>query len=111
MLLFSVTSFGKTAASVGSSHRRQPRTRTASRRCATGSASGRFGGNMNEGRVGPPAHAALLIVAAGACCGVEPAFAVGFSSEDGAIKGSWDTTLSYGLAWRMEDRDPSIIGT
>jgi hypothetical protein len=67
---------------------------------------------MNEGRVGPGVRAALLIAAivAGAG-GVRPAFAVGFSTEDGDVTGSWDTTLSYGLAWRLEDRDPSIIGT
>ena len=66
---------------------------------------------MIEGRIGPAVRAALLIVAAGACCGIEPAFAVGFSNDSGDIAGSWDTTLSYGLAWRTEARDLSIIGT
>ena len=37
-----------------------------------------------------------------------PAFAFQFGSGD--LKGSFDSTLSYGLAWRMEDQDPDLIG-
>src|SRR5262245_12709785 len=76
-----------------------------------GAASKRFGGTMDERRVGPAVRAALLAVAAGAGCGIQPVFAVGFSSESGAFTGSWDTTVSYGLAWRTEGRDLSIVGT
>lgn len=39
-----------------------------------------------------------------------PAHAVQFEFKDGTIVGSWDTTLSWGNAWRVEDRDPAIIG-
>jgi len=37
-----------------------------------------------------------------------PALAFQFSS--GALQGSLDTTLSYGLAWRTGDQDPDLIG-
>ena len=37
-----------------------------------------------------------------------PAFAFQFGSGD--LTGSLDSTLSYGLAWRMEDQDPDLIG-
>ncbi|MEA3363424.1 MAG: DUF1302 domain-containing protein, partial [Thermodesulfobacteriota bacterium] len=37
-----------------------------------------------------------------------PAFAFQFGSGD--LTGSLDTTLSYGLAWRMEDPDNAIFG-
>ncbi len=37
-----------------------------------------------------------------------PAFAFQFGTSD--LTGSLDTTLSYGLAWRMEDQDPDLIG-
>jgi hypothetical protein len=66
---------------------------------------------MNDDRLIPALRAALLCAGAGALIGVEPAFAIGFENESGTITGSWDTTLSYGLAWRAEGRDPSIIGT
>lgn len=36
--------------------------------------------------------------------------AISFESESGEVKGSFDTTLSAGAAWRMQDRDPSLIG-
>ncbi len=37
-----------------------------------------------------------------------PAFAFQFGSGD--LTGSLDTTLSYGLAWRMDDQDPDVVG-
>ncbi len=37
-----------------------------------------------------------------------PAFAFQFGSGD--LSGSLDSTLSYGLAWRMEDPDNAIFG-
>ncbi len=39
-----------------------------------------------------------------------PADAIQFEFKDGTITGSWDTTLSWGNAWRVEDRDPALIG-
>ncbi len=39
---------------------------------------------------------------------VKPAHALMF--EMGEIQGSFDTTLSYGLKWRVQDRDQDIIG-
>src|SRR5262245_19254442 len=66
---------------------------------------------MNEGRIGSVLRAAVLIAATGSCIHAAPAFAIGFETKSGGVTGSWDTTVSYGLAWRTEDRDPSIIGT
>jgi hypothetical protein len=37
------------------------------------------------------------------------AYAVDFQSDDGAFSGSWDTTLTYGQAWRIESRDCRLI--
>jgi len=39
-----------------------------------------------------------------------PAHAFTFESESGEVKGSFDTTLSIGASWRMQDRDPALIG-
>lgn len=32
------------------------------------------------------------------------------SFQKGELSGSWDTTLSYGAAWRVEERDPNNVG-
>lgn len=39
------------------------------------------------------------------------ALAVSFESNSGEVSGSWDTTISYGQAWRLESRDQALIGT
>lgn len=39
---------------------------------------------------------------------VSPGYSIEF--EKGALRGNLDTTLSYGLMWRVQDRDPDIIG-
>ena len=39
------------------------------------------------------------------------ALAVSFETESGELYGSWDTTVSYGQAWRLESRDQRIIAT
>jgi len=39
-----------------------------------------------------------------------PALAFQFKSETGEVTGSFDTTLSYGAAWRMQGRDPALVG-
>ena len=41
--------------------------------------------------------------------GVAPAHAFEFSSEDGEVTGSFDTTVSAGGMWRMEGREKSLI--
>ncbi|MBX3694142.1 MAG: DUF1302 domain-containing protein [Steroidobacteraceae bacterium] len=38
-----------------------------------------------------------------------PAHGIDFQNEAGTLRGSWDTTLSYGQAWRIEDRDCRLI--
>jgi hypothetical protein len=37
------------------------------------------------------------------------AYAVDFQNADGTFTGSWDTTLTYGQAWRIESRDCRLI--
>ena len=37
------------------------------------------------------------------------AYAWDFQSDDGSFTGSWDTTLTYGQAWRIESRDCRLI--
>lgn len=39
-----------------------------------------------------------------------PAPALCFELESGDVTGSLDSTLSYGAAWRVDDRDPDLIG-
>lgn len=41
-------------------------------------------------------------------CSVGPAFAIEFSS--GELTGSFDTTVSYGGTWRIDDPDPENLG-
>jgi hypothetical protein len=38
-------------------------------------------------------------------------YAFDFQNADGTFTGSWDTTISYGQAWRVESRDCRLIGT
>jgi uncharacterized protein DUF1302 len=37
------------------------------------------------------------------------AYAWDFQSDDGTFSGSWDTTVTYGQAWRIESRDCRLI--
>src|SRR4029078_11130191 len=37
------------------------------------------------------------------------AYAVDFQNDDGTFTGSWDATLTYGQAWRIESRDCRLI--
>jgi len=37
------------------------------------------------------------------------AYAIDFQNDDGTFTGSWDTTLTYGQAWRIESRDCRLI--
>jgi hypothetical protein len=37
------------------------------------------------------------------------AYAWDFQNQDGTFSGSWDTTLTYGQAWRIESRDCRLI--
>ena len=34
-----------------------------------------------------------------------------FDFQDGKLSGSFDTTISYGEAWRMGNPNPALIGT
>src|SRR5689334_22824909 len=37
------------------------------------------------------------------------AYAIDFQNDDGTFTGSWDTTLTYGQAWRIESRDCRLV--
>ena len=54
---------------------------------------------------GPAAALAVSIMAA------PGAGAFDFQNASGTLKGNWDTTVSYGQAWRIESRDCRLIGT
>ncbi len=52
--------------------------------------------------------AAIALALAGLAAA--PAWAIEFSSEDGEVTGSLDTTLSYGASWRVSDADAEELG-
>lgn len=52
----------------------------------------------------------ISIASIGALLTAVPAHAFEFSSQDGDVSGSFDTTISVGAAWRMQNRDPALIG-
>ena len=55
-------------------------------------------------------RAGSLVVAVLWALSAGSAQAMSFESETGEVKGSFDTTLSIGASWRMEDRDLTLIG-
>lgn len=66
--------------------------------------------NKARGAGRPLLHAALATAAIGAI-GAPAAQAFDFQNSAGTLRGSWDTTVSYGQAWRIEDRDCRLIAT
>jgi hypothetical protein len=54
---------------------------------------------------------AVAVVAGLAAVYSGRAQAIDFQLASGNVTGSWDTTLSYGQAWRVEDPDCNLIGT
>jgi Protein of unknown function (DUF1302) len=68
---------------------------------------------MKAHQIGSEAHSrhaywiAVALAALGAATLATPAQAVDFSS--GALNGSWDTTISYGMAFRIQDSDCNQI--
>lgn len=50
----------------------------------------------------------LAAAGIGAFC-APSAQAIEFQNSAGTLRGSWDTTISYGQAWRIEDRDCRLI--
>jgi Protein of unknown function (DUF1302) len=69
---------------------------------------------MKAHQIGSEAHSrhtrwiACASAALGAATLAMPAQAVDLSS--GELKGSWDTTISYGMAFRIQDSDCNLIG-
>ncbi len=53
-------------------------------------------------------RATLAIAAMGAATS---AFAFDFQNESGSVTGNWDTTISFGEAWRLQNPDPALIAT
>ena len=49
-----------------------------------------------------------IVAAALLGLGAGPAFAIEFSN--GELTGSFDTTISYGATWRVDDPDPENLG-
>ena len=57
-------------------------------------------------------HRQLLALASlvGVACAAAPAaHAFEFQNDAGTVTGSWDTTLSFGQAWRIESRDCRLV--
>ncbi len=59
----------------------------------------------------PLFRASLMAASVAAAIGVAtPAMAFEFSLADGEVKGSFDTTLSYGVLMRADKRDNTLVG-
>jgi hypothetical protein len=57
------------------------------------------------GRLGSAPLAVAILAGAASL----PAWAVEFSTKSGSVTGSWDTTISYGQAWRIQSRDCNLV--
>src|SRR3990172_3240526 len=53
-------------------------------------------------------YSALAVMLVLSAAGSSQAFQ--FKNESGSVSGSFDTTISIGAMWRMQDQDPSLIG-
>ncbi|MCW9058434.1 MAG: DUF1302 domain-containing protein [Gammaproteobacteria bacterium] len=51
----------------------------------------------------------VSLAIAGILAGAPPIQAFEFSSADGELTGSFDTTVSLGALWRMQDRDAALV--
>jgi hypothetical protein len=60
---------------------------------------------LDTGRLPHVAAAVALALA-----GLPAAQAFDFQNKEGTFTGNWDTTLTYGQAWRIESRDCRLIG-
>ena len=63
---------------------------------------------IDESRTVTRKPLAAMVAAALLGCSVTPAFAIEFSN--GELTGSFDTTVSYGATWRVDDPDPGNLG-
>lgn len=52
---------------------------------------------------------ARALAAAAATLACVPALAIEFSNDAGTFRGSWDTTLTLGQGWRIQDSDCNLI--
>jgi hypothetical protein len=65
---------------------------------------------MEKHDLGRRGHRATTALFALGACLASGAYAVDFQSDEGTFTGSWDTTISYGQAWRVDRRDCNLIG-
>jgi hypothetical protein len=56
-------------------------------------------------------HVVRATLASAAMGAATAAGAFDFQSESGAVTGNWDTTISFGEAWRLKNPDPALIAT
>src|SRR5262245_48280070 len=54
-------------------------------------------------------RASVAATLAAAAFAAPSAHAIEFGNEAGTVTGSWDTTLSYGQAWRIQDQDCNLV--
>jgi len=64
---------------------------------------------MNMHSQSPAARRPIALAVALALAGALPAHAVDFGDQDG-FHGTVNTTVSYGVAWRVQDPDENLIG-
>jgi hypothetical protein len=70
-----------------------------------------WGIDMPKPSMHPGRRFAVVVSSAVALGALHDAAAVEFSNDAGTLTGSWDTTLSYGQAWRIESRDCRLVAT
>jgi hypothetical protein len=56
-------------------------------------------------------HAVRAVLALAAMGAASAAGAFDFQNDSGTVTGNWDTTVSFGEAWRLKAPDPALIGT
>jgi hypothetical protein len=66
---------------------------------------------MRTGTLASRGTRSISRTAALLCLGCSSAQAIGLQSASGELTGSWDTTISFGQAWRVSGRDCRLIAT
>jgi hypothetical protein len=65
--------------------------------------------SMRNSHFVPARHVSAVALAVSALIGA-PAQAFQFTSESGEVKGAFDTNITYGAMWRVDHRDPQLVG-
>ncbi|MGB8327383.1 MAG: DUF1302 family protein, partial [Steroidobacteraceae bacterium] len=66
---------------------------------------------MQQNFIGGKRLAGIAIAALSGILYATSSGAIEFQNQAGSVTGSWDTTLTYGQAWRVKSRDCNLIGT